>query len=465
MKMPRSLLSLHPLAACLALVLGTNAADASPPQAAIVVQNCLDHGPGSLRQAVIDDTAGTPIDLTQLTCSDITLTTGAIEVRRSLLIRGRGSASLTISGAHLDRVFSHLSTQVLALYGMTIRNGYVNGFGGGCVYSQGTLQLNDTVISGCRAADSGSSSPIKGGGVLVHDTLVAINSAIVDNEIYSALGNTFGGGAVAGGNAVLDHSTISGNVISNASGHVASGGGLDVLGTLTMMYSTVSDNRVSGLPGAASSVGGLRASAGATITQSTISGNHADGGVGGLRLYGSAATPNKIVDSTISGNSAGAIGGLYVQGPTSIMNSTIAFNAESASNNGGGLRIAQASANIESSIIAENASAGGATQNVGIGVSGSISGANNLIGASPSVTLPAGTIGADPRLLPLHDSGGPTKTHALRPGSPAVDTGNTVSGYATDQRGDGFPRVIGVSADIGAFEGVDADSIFYDGFD
>lgn len=91
--------------------------------------------------------------------------------------------------------------------------------------------------------------------------------------------------------------------------------------------------------------------------------------------------------------------------------------------------------------------------------------ANNLIGPSSSVTLPPDTIGGDPMLLPLHDNGGPTRTHALRVGSPAVDAGNEVSGYTTDQRGTGFPRVVGAAADIGAFEGVDADSIFYSGFD
>jgi hypothetical protein len=68
-------------------------------------------------------------------------------------------------------------------------------------------------------------------------------------------------------------------------------------------------------------------------------------------------------------------------------------------------------------------------------------------------------------LLPLADNGGPTRTHALRAGSPAEDAGNNASGDPSDQRGTGFPRVIGPSADIGAFEGVDADAIFFDGFD
>ena len=38
-------------------------------------------------------------------------------------------------------------------------------------------------------------------------------------------------------------------------------------------------------------------------------------------------------------------------------------------------------------------------------------------------------------------------------GSPAVDAGSNLAGLSFDQRGDGFPRVVGAQADIGAFEG------------
>src|SRR5205085_8312044 len=54
----------------------------------------------------------------------------------------------------------------------------------------------------------------------------------------------------------------------------------------------------------------------------------------------------------------------------------------------------------------------------------------------------------------LRDNGGPTKTHALLPGTPAINMGNNelANGLATDQRGEGFPRIVGDSVDIGAFE-------------
>ena len=451
--------SLLRLAATLALVLGAPVAHAT-----IFVQNCLDHGAGSLRQAVIDDTTSTPIDLTQLACSSITLTTGRIDVARALLIQGPGSAAFTISGTGIDRVFNQNATQTLALYGLTIRNGFTDSFGGGCVYSAGTLDLKNTVIKDCLVDGGQSSSTLKGGGVLVDGALIATNSSILDNEIYSDLGNAFGGGAYVNGVAVLDHSTISGNVAGSSS-NVTAVGGIFSGGTLTMMYSTVSNNRVSGSPNATGTIGGLLAYNGATITQSTISGNSADGGVGGLELYAQGAQTNTIIESTISGNSAAAISGLETNGNTAIMSSTIAFNLETGSSNRGALRITGAFANVQSTIIAANTSANGQLQNIGLGVSGSLSGANNLIGASPSVTLPAGTVGGDPMLLALRANGGPTRTHALRPGSPAVNAGNVVSGYTIDHRGPGYPRVIGGSADIGAFEGVDADSIFFNDFD
>src|SRR6185503_518152 len=54
------------------------------------------------------------------------------------------------------------------------------------------------------------------------------------------------------------------------------------------------------------------------------------------------------------------------------------------------------------------------------------------------------------RLAPLADNGGPTLTHALLLGSPAVDAGAPSGFPSTDQRG--VPRPFGPYADIGAFE-------------
>jgi hypothetical protein len=106
----------------------------------------------------------------------------------------------------------------------------------------------------------------------------------------------------------------------------------------------------------------------------------------------------------------------------------------------------------QSTIIANNA-VGGTPQDLWAQVDfgARVIGADNLIESS-NAPLPADTIGTDPMLGPLADNGGRTRTHALLPGSPAIDAGNNRSGFLWDQRGPGFPRVAGARADIGAFE-------------
>jgi len=57
----------------------------------------------------------------------------------------------------------------------------------------------------------------------------------------------------------------------------------------------------------------------------------------------------------------------------------------------------------------------------------------------------------DPMLGPLQDNGGPTETHALLPGSPAIDQVPVEGCQVTeDQRGE--PRPAGDGCDVGAFE-------------
>src|SRR5207249_1687421 len=66
---------------------------------------------------------------------------------------------------------------------------------------------------------------------------------------------------------------------------------------------------------------------------------------------------------------------------------------------------------------------------------------------------------ADPGLGTLAGNGGPTQTIALLGYSPAIDAGANLlaidPGFfplTTDQRGTGFPRIVGPTVDIGAFE-------------
>jgi len=82
----------------------------------------------------------------------------------------------------------------------------------------------------------------------------------------------------------------------------------------------------------------------------------------------------------------------------------------------------------------------------------------NTSGASFTGDTATNITGQDPQLFPLANNGGPTQTHALMPGSPAIDKGES-SGATTDQRGAMRPVNLpnpnatgGDGADIGAFE-------------
>jgi hypothetical protein len=101
--------------------------------------------------------------------------------------------------------------------------------------------------------------------------------------------------------------------------------------------------------------------------------------------------------------------------------------------------------------------AGNSTATSGPDLRGSFTLAHSLIQKLGDLTLTEaapGTnlFGLDPLLAPLAYNGGPTLTHALLPGSPALDRGSNPDGLTEDQRGYGFERVIGAAADIGAFE-------------
>jgi hypothetical protein len=66
-------------------------------------------------------------------------------------------------------------------------------------------------------------------------------------------------------------------------------------------------------------------------------------------------------------------------------------------------------------------------------------------------TAPGDLVVANAMLGPLQDNGGPTETHDLLPGSPAIDAGSMdCPPPATDQRGVARPQ--GAGCDIGAVE-------------
>ncbi len=463
-----------------ALSLHAAATNASPhahlPVVNSQVTSCADDGGSdTLRNAVLTANEGDTIDLTALPCSRITLA-GAINVDLdNLTIIGAGADALTIDANQAGRAFMHSGSGTLSLQYLTVSNGSITlpTALGGCIYSKGSVSLNHATVAGCQALGQAGAG---GGGIVTLYQLTMLNSTLSGNSALAAVGTSAtlsaeGGGAVVLGHLSLVNSTVTGNLARTLAGKSA-GGGLYVHGTLSCKYSTIDTNTASVAvfsagAGDYATGGGLafmHYGSGQSFTMSSSSVHHnvADAAAGVLLSEQDNATAS-IRNSTISTNTAHYQGGGLVEGTRlTLSNSTVAFNV-TGSYGGGGVIAEGDTLTIESSIVADNGPSGSAFAADLDGTS-TLSGHNNIvkiIGAT--ITLPVGTVRLDPQLGPLRDNGGVTLTHALLPGSPAIDSGNNTAKLGTDQRSTGFPRVIGVAADIGAFE-FDPDVIFINGF-
>lgn len=402
------------------------------------VTSCADDGSaGTLRSVVGAAQSGDTIDLTGLACSRITLVQGEIGGGdpASLTFEGPGREALAIDAAGQSRVFDLGGPVTISR--LTITGGYVEGdnAAGGCIaaFAGVTLQSASVVDCSVRGDNAHGGAIDTQYFVDIADSIVSGNSAISDN------GAAFGGAImVSYGSFTADTSTVSANFASSAAGSY--GGGISVEGP-------------------------------ASITRSTIDHNTADEG-GGLLKHRGLSDPGdvEIVDSTISGNAAAQRGGgvLVESTPTlTIVNSTIASNS---SGDVGGVLVDGActsycEVNVTSAIIANNTSESGVRA----------ADIDTTLDAQHVITIGDGdmftSIGRivpfeyslqDPLLAPLADNGGPTRTHALRLNSPAIDAGGNPLGLAVDQRG--RARISGLATDIGAYE-LQRDALFADGFD
>lgn len=156
-----------------------------------------------------------------------------------------------------------------------------------------------------------------------------------------------------------------------------------------------------------------------------------------------------LINSTVSGNSAdGSGGGVFARDDVTIINSTIVGNTAAQ---GGGLWLwDEATTELRNVLIANNTSADG--PNCWIRANTIVSYLGTSMFGDASCGTGAGTIVADPIVGALASNGGPTKTHALLQGSPAIEAATDCT-VANDQRYVTRPQ--GPACDIGAFEFTD----------
>lgn len=266
---------------------------------------------------------------------------------------------------------------------------------------------------------------------------------------------------VSGNNAIRVFSVASGATgsISNLSiinGLATNGGGISNHGTLLVTSCTLSGNTATATGGALYSE-----DASLTVTSSTLNNNRAARG-GGLfsqtDLSGTHTTT--IRNSTLSGNTASERGGgLYnAAGLTRIENSTLTLNSAPEGAGSGMASVGNTLTRTEAanSIIAGNTASD--VDFVAFETNSFQSNGYNLLGtgnATGTFSNNDQVRNTNPSLGPLDlANGGATATHALLPGSRAVNNGNPAfDGIGkTDQRGKGFPRVRGGRLDVGAYE-------------
>jgi hypothetical protein len=336
---------------------------------------------------------------------------------------------------------------------------YVSWYGGG-IYSTGNVTLVDSGVSGNQAYGGEANSVFSwtGGGVYSSGTLTVIDSTISYNYAVDD-----GGGIYNTGRLDLDGSNIWGNGI---------GGGFGYSGAFSLTTSGAGINNT----------GGIATMTDCTVAYNSASPSMSDDGGGteqllGLGVYnsGSLAMTNCTVANnsgfqSLSDDGTGSVlvlgGGVYNRGSLTLTSCTTAGNSTSGSTtdsaelhaSGGGIfndSFSGATVSVKNTIVAGNAAQTSSPDAAGIFASHGF----NLIGIADGSS---GWTGADltgssstplnPLLGPLQDNGGPTQTMALLPGSPAVDAGDNTGAPAFDQRGVGYPRIVGDIIDIGAFE-------------
>lgn len=221
---------------------------------------------------------------------------------------------------------------------------------------------------------------------------------------------------------------------------------------------TISDLLIQGGNAAAGTNGGgiLNTAGVLNLSGSTLANNTASNYGGGIETR-PGATSN-LVNTTVSGNGANIDGGGIdnTGATTTLLNVTVTGNTADADGNntgqGGGVGNFGATTTMRSTLVAANIDRGGQSPDCFNSTGATLaSQGQTLIGSVVGCGYTASTgdiTGVDPKLGPLANNGGPTPTHALLTGSPALSKG---AGCArTDQRG--VPRTAGGACDIGAYE-------------
>jgi len=401
--------------------------------------------------------------------SDQSAVVGDLDIRSSdLTIRGAGAGNTIIDGSGIgaDKVFTidtFLENIAVHLEDLTIQNAGTEGISN---FATGTLTLTRCVVAGStrrgisnRGVLTVDGSVIEGnhwGGLFNFAAgRTTITDSIIRNNTTSSTNPLEGGGIFneAGGGWVT---LIRTQVLNNTAARNG-GGAWNLSSTLTIIDSVFDGNRC-GVTRTSASGGAIANSAGTVnISGSTLSNNSCSanfgnsGAINNGPLTGFPATV-RLTNTTVSGNTGFFFGGIRTFSGFNAVGTLIMANCTVTNNNPVGLSVGSGGGTIPNPVttIRNSIIAG----NIGGDVGGPVS--------SLAFSITSG----NPGIGPLANNGGPTLTHALQLGSPAIDGGDPAGctdalgnplgvdqrGVFRPQDGDGNGSSI---CDIGAVESND----------
>lgn len=437
--------------------------------ATLIVTNCNDSGYGSLRDAVDQADGGDIIDMSALSCSEITLADNIAIWQNDLTLRGKliwdntnnkytPSPTITPESSNTSGLFRHLGTGTLQLEALRLQQGKQHNSApghGGCVSSWGDLALVETEAKYCTAESNQSGKEVRGGALHALGDVTLTRSQVHGSKVISAV-TAAGGGIWAGGRLRMTDSRLYNNSAASTGGWSGAGGGAYVLGGATLRRVEIDQNK-------ASVIGGMMIN---------------DERDEGADIYIKHALVHNN-RSTGTGNAGGMA--LNTGGNISLKNNTFTNN-KTARDTGAGVRIFNGTVTMESNLISGNFwvpdPSDPETRYVADFWSDvATSGSHNLVGhAEWSGSHPPPNDTIRQFNSPLYDSRPTTGSWAFNRGKflsdilgwipppPGCTPGPgclnlPIFEPSIDQAGG--PRTIGAGTDIGALE---SDALFVDGF-
>ena len=437
-------------------------------------------------EAVLRTAIATGLSPVSFACDGTITLSSMITIATNTVLDGSGH-QIIISGGNLVRIFEVANNVSFTLIDLTIANGLdTDGFGGG-ICNFGTLTAtNCQFIANCAQGAPGLTGDL-GDGDPGHN---GYGGAVYNFGTLNIVDCSFAGNSARGGEGGYGSGYIDGPVYEGGAGGDGNGGAICNLGALTMAGCTFSSNSACG------GVGGLGGSAGWGSTWPAIDGGAGgmggdgngsalfnDGfagvinstfalnsGIGGWGGQGGSGSIPIISSEYIGGNGGpGGMGGSGFgvicdnSGQIYLTNCTLAYNSETGGSGGpggapGSSRAHSGSSGGAGAAVGSLKTSGGLLVNTLLSAntpsncSGTITDAgHNLSSDGSCVFTNIGSLNnTNPLLGSLTNNGGPTLTMALLPGSPAIDGGDNAAAPPTDQRG--FPRLVGPTIDIGAYE-------------